>query len=164
MVGFDGASPNILEPWVREGKLPIFEKIMKNGVYGKLNSTIPNTTVPAWPSFYTGKNPGGTGIFYFEEVQEGKDANIVTMDSVKSACIWDYFDLNKIKSFIMGIPVTYPPPKTNGIMVSGPLSPGEEFEYTHPKNFKKELRNYKIAADRYLETNKKTWGKEFHKI
>ena len=48
VIGMDGASWNILEPLVKEGKLPAIERLMKSGCYGDLESCIIPATFPAW--------------------------------------------------------------------------------------------------------------------
>ena len=65
VIGLDGATFDVIRPLVHNGKLPTIERLMKNGVYGDLISTIPPVTSPAWPSFMTGKNPGKHGVFDF---------------------------------------------------------------------------------------------------
>ena len=40
VIGFDGATFDLIKPWVRAGKLPAFERIMKEGAYGELESTV----------------------------------------------------------------------------------------------------------------------------
>ena len=65
VLGLDGASPDLIFPWIKEGKLPTFKMLMERGVYGSLCSTIPPVTGAAWPSFMTGKNPGKHGVFDF---------------------------------------------------------------------------------------------------
>ncbi len=41
IIGLDGATPDLVERWVAEKKLPHLKQIMQNGVYGKLRSTYP---------------------------------------------------------------------------------------------------------------------------
>ena len=47
IIGLDGATWSIIKPWADEGKLPTFKKLMKKGVWGSLESTIPPITCPA---------------------------------------------------------------------------------------------------------------------
>lgn len=47
VIGLDGATWNIIEPMVQEGKLPTIEKLMQDGCYGNLESCIPPKTFPA---------------------------------------------------------------------------------------------------------------------
>ena len=54
VIGIDGATPDLIEPWMNDGKLPNFDKIRKKGIWGKLASTIPPFSAPAWTSIVTG--------------------------------------------------------------------------------------------------------------
>ena len=63
ILGIDGGSLKLIEQW--QDELPNFREIMKNGVYGELESTIPPVTCPAWPCMFTGKNPAKLGIYGF---------------------------------------------------------------------------------------------------
>ena len=65
IIGLDGATWNVIKPLAEEGKLPTFKKLMEEGVWGNLESTVPPVTGPAWVSFATGRNPGKTGVFDF---------------------------------------------------------------------------------------------------
>ena len=56
IIGLDGATFDLIEPWVAEGILPNIGGLMKSGVYGALESTIPPITPNAWSTFMTGKN------------------------------------------------------------------------------------------------------------
>ena len=65
ILGFDGMDPDLLERFVREGKMPNFERLKKTGDYRKLETSIPPQSPVAWSNFITGMNPGGHGIFDF---------------------------------------------------------------------------------------------------
>ena len=65
VIGLDGATFDIIEPLTKRGKLPNLARIMENGVYGELTSTIHPITPQAWTTFLTGKNAGKHGIFDF---------------------------------------------------------------------------------------------------
>ncbi|MFN2142984.1 MAG: alkaline phosphatase family protein, partial [Candidatus Promineifilaceae bacterium] len=54
IIGFDGATFDLIRPWAREGHLPNLARIMETGVHGDLLSTLPPVTSPAWPTFMTG--------------------------------------------------------------------------------------------------------------
>ncbi len=57
ILGLDGASPEVIESLMAQGKLPTFERVKREGVMGSLRTTIPPITGSAWSSFMTGKNP-----------------------------------------------------------------------------------------------------------
>src|SRR4030043_1125566 len=65
IIGLDGATFDIINPMVREGLLPVFSGLMEGGAFGRLDSSIPYLSPPAWTSFMTGKNPGKHGILDF---------------------------------------------------------------------------------------------------
>jgi len=65
ILGFDGVSPSLLEPWAEKGLLPNVKKLMRLGGYRRLGTTNPPESPVAWASFLTGCNPGKHGIFDF---------------------------------------------------------------------------------------------------
>ena len=65
MLGFDGADPNLLSKWAKQGHLPNLARLVQSGTFEPLGTTNPPESPVAWASFATGLNPGGTGIFDF---------------------------------------------------------------------------------------------------
>lgn len=65
VLGFDGADPNLLAKWMKEGKLPNLARLAETGTFKPLGTTNPPESPVAWAAFATGLNPGGTGIFDF---------------------------------------------------------------------------------------------------
>src|SRR5574337_1619611 len=65
VLGFDGADPNLLSKWIKEGKLPNLARLAETGTFKPLGTTNPPESPVAWAAFATGLNPGGTGIFDF---------------------------------------------------------------------------------------------------
>jgi predicted AlkP superfamily phosphohydrolase/phosphomutase len=64
-LGLDGATLDLIRPWVAEGHLPVLGRIMRGGVTGELRYTYPPLIGPAWSSFMTGKSPGRHGVLEF---------------------------------------------------------------------------------------------------
>ena len=67
VIGIDGATFDLLIPWMKEGFMPNLAAIWGSGGHGLLRSTIPPITASAWASFQTGKNPGKHGLFDFTQ-------------------------------------------------------------------------------------------------
>lgn len=65
VLGFDGADPDLLSKWMKEGKLPNLARLAETGTFKPLGTTNPPESPVAWATFATGLNPGGTGIFDF---------------------------------------------------------------------------------------------------
>jgi len=141
IVGLDGATFRIIKPLVLEGKLPTFSRLMKNGIHGILRSTVPPITAPAWTSFTTGKNPGKHGLFHFTTFKEGSyDYSLVNATFIKSKTMFRLASDAGKRVISINVPVTYPPEKLNGIVVSGMLSP-KDATFTHPAGLSQKIRD-----------------------
>ncbi len=42
IIGLDGATWTVLEPWLKDGSLPNLAKLRTNGCWGELRSTFPS--------------------------------------------------------------------------------------------------------------------------
>ena len=65
ILGLDAATLDLIEPWAKAGKLRHFAKLMTQGRWGRLQSSIPAMTPVAWNTVVTGYNPGQHGVFDF---------------------------------------------------------------------------------------------------
>jgi len=154
VVGIDGATWSLIEPWADEGRLPTFGKLLRNGAWGELRSSIPYMTYPAWKCYSTGKNPGKLGVYWFLSL-DFKNRRIVTHSSLsfKADEFWDYLGRQGFKVGIINMPTTYPPKKINGFMISG-FGASNESKYTIPPSLKRELEekfNYKVNPSRWIK-------------
>ncbi|MEE8305117.1 MAG: alkaline phosphatase family protein [Candidatus Tectomicrobia bacterium] len=125
LLGLDGATFDLIMPWAQSGKLPHFAHLLRRGPAGRLRSTVPPMSPPAWNSFMTGKNPGKHGIFDFTERQPQSYAmRFVNATWRRTPALWQYLSDAGKRVAILSVPFTYPPEKVNGIMVSGMDAPG----------------------------------------
>ena len=157
IIGLDGATWTVLKPWLDEGKLPHLAKLIANGCWGDLRSTIPPLTAPAWSSFLTGKNPGKHGVFHFIDIDDvpedgnREEAEIVDARSIKSATLWDIVAHHDLKVGVVNVPMSYPPRPVNGFMVTGLLTPPESDIFTYPPELSGEITDYQIDLDRFIK-------------
>ena len=157
VIGLDGASWNIIEPMVHQGKLPAIERLMKGGSYGNLESCIPSKTFPAWKCYSTGKNPGKLGVYGFANLVAGTQYRVVFNNSTsfKSEELWDILGRNGINCGVLDMPTTYPPKAINGFMVSH--APPRPSGFVYPEELEGEIKrrfDYKTEPDHYFESNK----------
>lgn len=125
MIGWDGATFDIIRPMVAEGKLPNVARLMREGAQGLLRSTMPPMTFPAWSSFMTGKNPGKHGIFDFTEHKPGTyEVQFVNAKRRVGKTLWQILSDAGKRVCVIGVPVTFPPDPINGVMICGFESPG----------------------------------------
>lgn len=82
LIGFDGANWDVMEPLLRQGKLPNFERLMKEGSWGNLRSEVAVNqpfsnsastgmrTPVVWETIVTGHSPVDHGVwdFFFSHV------------------------------------------------------------------------------------------------
>src|SRR5262249_23088866 len=60
IIGIDGLS---LERIVADERLDNFRRFMDAGVFGKLQSVLPATPIPAWLSMMSSQDPGSLGVY-----------------------------------------------------------------------------------------------------
>lgn len=126
MIGWDGATFDLIRPWVAEGKLPNIARLLEEGVHGPLRSTVPPWTFPAWTSFMTGKNPGKHAIFdFFQPRPNSYNLEFVHGGHRRAPTFWRLLSDAGRKVCSISIPCTFPPEKVNGIQISGFDFPGE---------------------------------------
>jgi len=138
VISLDGASFDLLGPWIHEGRLPNIAWMIKNGVSGHLTSAFPPVTPVAWASFMTGKNPGKHGITDFELRQKGNYGKVIANSSnIDGETLWAILSKANKRVGVVHVPLTYPPEKVNGLIVSGfVMSPAVS---TYPPNLAKKL-------------------------
>lgn len=147
VIGLDGATFDLLLPWIQEGYLPTLNKLMTKGVWGELESTIPMFTPTAWSSFMTGKNPCKHGVLGFYQTNfNDYSVSLLNPHKKRGKVLWDYLSENDTKSIIINVPTTYPPQPLNGFLISGMMTPPNA-NYAFPKELVNEINSkmpYKI--------------------
>ena len=139
VLGFDGASPDLIKKWVESNDLPSFKKIMAEGVHGKLRTTIPPLTPCAWSSFITGQNPGKHGIYDFFYLNDKYELKLHSSNTRCSTDLWEHLTNYGKRSFVFNVPFTYPPKKINGTLISGITTPSTKADFTYPHKLKAEI-------------------------
>ncbi len=65
VLGIDGMDPVLLQRFLGEGRMPNFQRLIKEGSFTPLETSIPPQSPVAWSNFSTGTDPGSHGIFDF---------------------------------------------------------------------------------------------------
>jgi predicted AlkP superfamily phosphohydrolase/phosphomutase len=140
VIGLDGATLDLLGPWIESGELPNLHRLMEQGASGRLRTTLPPISSSSWSSFLTGMNPGKHGLVDF--VYPGADSYKVTMvnaTSRRTRALWNWLNDAGLQVGLLGIPTTYPTEPVDGFMISGFLAPGPESQWAYPPELKHEL-------------------------
>ena len=148
ILGLDGMDPGLTEKFLAEGKLPNLARLREQGCYRPLATTIPSISPVAWSSFQTGVNPGKHNIFDF--LTRDKQSYQPKLSSVdirgprrklsigkyqfalgradirllrKSKPFWKILGEHGVFSNIIRVPITFPPEKFHGVLLSGMCVP-----------------------------------------
>lgn len=166
ILGFDGMDPQLTERFIREGKLPNLAKLRERGTFRTLATTIPPISPVAWSSFLTGVNPGKHNIYdfltpdrrrYLPELSSaqirgarrtlkiGRYAIPLGRPQIKllrkGTPFWHYLAKAGIFCSVIRVPITFPPEKFSGVLLSGMCVPDIQgtqgtfsFHTTHAAN------------------------------
>ena len=151
LIGLDGATLDLIEPWAKDGLLPNLASLMAQGTYGRLASVMPVLSSAAWSSFMTGKNPGKHSIYDF--VRRAPDSyrlRVVNHSHNRGDSLWKILSRHDRKVGVLNVPMTYPPEEVNGFIVTGLGTPDFK-NFTYPENLGKELlkRGYRVNKQVY---------------
>jgi len=142
VIGLDGATFDLIGPWAAEGSLPNLSRIIEKGAWGRMRSTMPPITGPAWTSFSTGTNPGKHGIYDWVARKDGSYAFIPnTALNCKVPTIYDLLSRAGRRVCAMNVPMTYPPTPVNGVIVSGLPAPSIKNTITYPPSLLTEMQD-----------------------
>ncbi len=140
IIGLDGCTFDVIEPWAKAGILPNFAALMQGSAWGRLMSTYPPLTMPAWVSFSTGKNPGRFGIYGFVSFLDGTyDLKPNTHFHARGQLeFWDVLNANGLSCGILNYPLMDRPVELLGYCVPGFMA--HELSYkTYPEELREEL-------------------------
>src|SRR6266487_4778918 len=144
IVGFDGMDPELAQRFISEGKLPNLAKLQQQGTFRKLRTTFPAISPVAWSTFMTGVNPGKHNIYDFLARDENNYLPFLSSAEIrgpkrsvkigkytiplgkarikgmrKGTPFWHWLGKAGIFSSVIRVPVTFPPEKFPGVLLSG---------------------------------------------
>jgi len=133
IMGIDGASYELINNYIKDGKLPTFNKIINDGCFGRLLSTVPPHTAPGWVSAFTGVGPGSHGIYQFWDTQaDNYVGKFMGRNEYNVLPVWDILNQYGIKTGVINVPMTHPPRELDGFILTWPLS--NTLRYCYPSD------------------------------
>jgi predicted AlkP superfamily phosphohydrolase/phosphomutase len=148
ILGFDGMDPELAARFIAEGKLPNLAKLQEQGSFRKLRTTFPAISPVAWSTFMTGVNPGKHNIYDFlardlsnylpflssAEIRGPKRSWKVGKYTIplgkpvikgmrRGTPFWHWLGKSGIFCSVIRVPVTFPPEKFPGVLLSGMCVP-----------------------------------------
>jgi len=155
VLGLDGATFDLIMPWIQDGSLPNLKAYLERSAWGTLESVVPPMSPPAWMSAVTGVNPGKHAIYdWYRRLPNTRALVYETSKSLRSKAVWTLASEAGKRVGVMNIPITDPPAKVNGFMVSG-MPHGDKEKFTYPPELKNELEDYMLDSmgDHLTEDN-----------
>ncbi|SFC19217.1 Predicted phosphohydrolase or phosphomutase, AlkP superfamily [Halobiforma haloterrestris] len=137
VVGIDAGCLPVFERLFEAGCVPTIERLCSEGATAPLESQIPPWTPSAWPSIYTGVNPGKHGAIGFVGY-DGYDWHVTSNDDVREHPLWTLLDRHGRSSVVVNAPVTHPPDEFDGAVIPGFLGP--EDPPCHPDGLLDDVR------------------------
>jgi predicted AlkP superfamily phosphohydrolase/phosphomutase len=159
IVGLDGLDPGLTEQFMAEGKLPHFQRLREMGTFTPLATSYPSISPAAWSSFMTGVDCSHHNIFDFltrdprtylpmlSSAEIGPASRTLSIGKYriplgkpkvkllrKSKPFWTILGENGIFSSIIRVPITFPPEKFKGVLLSGMCTPdlrGTQGTFSH---------------------------------
>ncbi len=148
LIGLDGLDPELVQRFMAEGRLPNMKRLADAGMFTKLGTTYPAMSPVAWSSFATGVDPAKHGIFDFltrdpksyqpdlssaevrpprRHIKVGEYRIPVGKPQLKlmrkSRTFWDILGQYQVPCSILRVPITFPPEKFYGNMLSAMCVP-----------------------------------------
>jgi len=159
ILGLDGLDPELVQRFKKEGKLPNFARLEEQGRFAPLQTTYPSISPVAWSSFQTGTNPAKHNIFdflapdwksYMPRLSSADIGNVQRHISLgkyqlplgkpsmkllrKSTPFWNILSDRGIFTNVIRVPITFPPEKSKGLLLSAMCVPdlrGTQGSFTH---------------------------------
>ena len=141
VIGLDCAAPQLVfEQWREE--LPTLRGLMTNGAYGRLQSTHPPITVPAWSCMMSSRDPGELGFYGFRNRKDYSYDGYALANS--TAVSYDRGSGTSVgqkgkRSILLGVPQTYPRTADPREMVTCFLTPSTKSRVHLPPELKDEV-------------------------
>ncbi|RPJ00868.1 MAG: hypothetical protein EHM31_07125, partial [Candidatus Aminicenantes bacterium] len=155
VLGLDGLDPVLTRRWIDEGRLPAFQRLLRQGGdFRPLGTSLPPQTPVAWSNFITGMDPGGHGIFDFihrdpktyipifsatetsgaaKTIRIGKTILPLSGGQVrnlrKGRAFWQILEDADVPATVFRMPSNYPPVETRQRTLAGMNTPDIKGSY-----------------------------------
>ncbi len=162
LLGFDGLDPEFLEFLVAEGKLPNFERLMREGAYAPCRTFKPTKSVVVWTSIATGKRMEKHGIIDWMLLSEDKQEQVhVTGNVRRTEAMWNIASTAGKSVQVLNWWATWPAESVQGELVSNHYAKarGDTLEdVTYPADLAVELEPLRAISREEAEQEMKAAG------
>ena len=158
IIGLDGASWNLIDPLIAQGKLPNLRNLKENGVHGDLASAYPAHSAFLWTTIATGKTKEKHGIGDFTVKEEERETpSTGNLRRVKA--FWNILSEKNIPVSVVNWWVTWPPEQVKGVMVSDKYRLGRHQKLNMTVTYPSDLQNQLPMPDINRKRAEADWKK-----
>ena len=119
LFGIDGATWDVIDPLLEEGKLPNFKKLIENGTRANLKTIKPTHSPRIWNTIITGVSPEEHGIESFiVNIPGTEETGPPSSNMRKVKALWNIFSEFDYSVGIVGWWASFPAEKVNGFIIS----------------------------------------------
>ncbi len=148
VLGLDGLDPGLVKEGLREGRLPNFRRLKDRGGFRPLATVWPAMSPVAWSGFATGVDAGRHNIFDFLNRDLRTYLPVLSSTRItpggrmlkigpfrlplgkptiellrRSKAFWQVLGEQGVKATVLRVPITFPPEKVDGQMLSAMCVP-----------------------------------------
>lgn len=139
LIGLDCVPPLLAFERYRS-VMPQLGELIDRGCHGRLRSTTPPITVPAWACMLSGYDPGELGVYGFRNRVPGSyQLQLVRSHDLQRPLLWERLRAEQ-RACVLFVPPSYPPRPVRGELVSCFLTPDGSSPHTYPPELADELR------------------------
>lgn len=119
LIGLDGATWKVLDPMLKTGKLPNFQKLIDNGVRAPLKTYEPTASPLIWTTIATGVEYEKHGIADFTVKIPNSDESVLPTSNLRRVkALWNILSESSYSVGVTGWWATYPAEKVTGYIIS----------------------------------------------
>jgi len=130
LIGLDGADWDLIDPLVREGKMPRLKQLIEAGVRSPLRSYDPMISPLLWTTIVTGVGPDRHGVADFQAIEQPSGRRVpITSRFRKVKALWNILGDAGLTSAFVAWWASYPAEPVRGFQISNLLA----FESLRPR-------------------------------
>lgn len=119
VIGIDAMEWDLVQRWANEGKLPTFQRLLREGLHGELTTTAAQLPDTVWASIYTGTNPAKLEkYFYIQYEPNSGNLQHISDDAIHGVPFWDYLSESGKRVCIVDAPKFPLSRRVNGLQIA----------------------------------------------
>ncbi|HEV8336785.1 MAG TPA: alkaline phosphatase family protein [Candidatus Polarisedimenticolia bacterium] len=123
LIGLDGADWQLIDPWIREGKLPTLARLKSAAAWANLKSMQPILSPLLWTTVATGRTPEEHGIVDFLVKDPGTGERVpISSRFRKVEALWNIFSEMGRTVDVVAWWASWPSEPIRGVMISDRVS------------------------------------------